>query len=123
GPLRVLMLASQPASHAATRHRLAGWAGLLRRRGHEVELSLPVEGDEGERLYLADTAAARARQHALTLASRRRAVAKASRFDVALVHMSDLPYWEYGSPFVAKALTRTAGRVVLDLDDAPVVRG
>ena len=123
GPLRVLLLASQPASHAGTRHRLELWAQRLRRSGHHAEVSLPVEGDEGERLYLAADAASRARQHLRTLASRRRAVAAAATFDVAVVHLTDLPYWEYGEPFVAQALVRTAGRVLLDLDDLPVVRG
>jgi hypothetical protein len=123
GPLRVLMLASQPASHAGTRHRLTLWAERLRRGGHDVVLSLPVEGDLGETLYARGDFAARAEQHRRTLASRRRAVAAASAFDVAVVHMSDLPYWEYGAPFIAAALSTTAGRVLLDLDDLPVVRG
>ena len=42
---------------------------------------------------------------------------------MAVVHLTDLPYWEYGEPFVAQALVRSAGRVLLDLDDLPVVRG
>lgn len=123
GPMRVLMLASQPASHAGTRHRLAIWAERLRRAGHDVELSLPVAGDDGERLYVSRDFDARADQHRRTLASRRAAVASASTFDVAVIHMTDLPYWEYGAPFIAAALTKTAGRVLLDLDDLPVVRG
>lgn len=123
GPLRVLMLASQPASHAGTLHRLGLWAARLRRAGHEVELSLPVEGAQGEHLYVQRDLRSRARQHLLTLASRRRAAAVAPAFDVAIIHMTDLPYWEYGTPFFAEAIARTAGRVVLDLDDLPVVRG
>jgi glycosyltransferase involved in cell wall biosynthesis len=123
GPLRVLMLASQPAAHAATRHRLALWAERLRREGHAVETFHPVEGDEGERLFRWETPSDRARYHAASLASRRRAVAAAPSFDVAVIHMSDVPAWEYGRPFVAEALVRTAGRVLLDLDDLPVVRG
>jgi len=123
GPMRVLMLASQPASHAGTRHRLATWAERLARAGHEVELSLPVAGDVGERLYVRGDFASRAEQLRRTLASRRDAVRSARRFDVAVIHMTDLPYWEYGAPFVAAALAKTAGRVVLDLDDLPVVRG
>ena len=123
GPLRVMMLASQPAGHAATRHRLTLWADRLRREGHAVEMFLPVEGDEGERLFRWDTPADRARYHAAALASRRRAVAAAPSFDVAVVHMNDVPAWAYGRPFVAEALARTGGRVLLDLDDLPVVRG
>ncbi len=123
GPLRVMMLASQPAAHAGTRHRLALWAEHLRREGHTVETFLPVEGDEGERLFRWDTPSVRVRYHAAALASRRRAVAAAPAFDVAVIHMNDVPAWEYGHPFVAEALARTAGRVLLDLDDLPVVRG
>lgn len=123
GPLRVMLLASQPAGHAGTRHRLALWADRLRREGHAVETFHPVEGDEGERLFRWDTPSVRARYHAASLESRRRAVAAAPAFDVAVVHMSDVPAWEYGRPFVAEALVRTAGRVLLDLDDLPVVRG
>lgn len=123
GPLRVLMLASQPAPHAATRHRLASWAERLARDGHEVELVLPVTGDEGERLFRWATSADRVEYHERMLASRRDAVARAADFDVAVVHLNDVPAWEYGPPFVAAALVRTAGRVLLDLDDLPVVRG
>jgi glycosyltransferase involved in cell wall biosynthesis len=123
GPLRVLMLASQPEGHAGTRHRLVLWAERLRREGHAVEVVLPVEGEEGERLFRWDTPSVRARYHAAALRSRRRAVAAAADFDVAVVHMNDVPAWEYGRPFVAEALVRTAGRVLLDLDDLPVVRG
>ncbi len=123
GPLRVLMLASQPAPHAATRHRLAIWGERLRRAGHEVELSLPVTGDEGERLFQWTTTADRVEYHRRMLASRVAAVAHAAEFDVAVIHLNDVPHWEYGPPFVAAALARTAGRVVLDLDDLPVVRG
>jgi glycosyltransferase involved in cell wall biosynthesis len=123
GPMRVLMLASQPASHAGTRHRLTGWAERLRRAGHHVEVSLPVDGELGERLFVKDDFASRAEQLRRTLASRRDVVLRAADFDVAVIHMTDLPYWEYGEPFVAAALTKTAGRVLLDLDDLPVVRG
>jgi glycosyltransferase involved in cell wall biosynthesis len=123
GPLRVMMLASQPEGHAATRHRLLMWADRLRREGHTVETFLPAGGDEGERLFRWDTPSVRAGYHAVALASRRRAVAAAPAFDVAVVHMNDVPAWEYGRPFVAEALVRTAGRVLLDLDDLPVVRG
>jgi glycosyltransferase involved in cell wall biosynthesis len=125
GPLRVLLLASQPASHAGTRHRSSLWAEHLRRRGHDAVISLPVAGEEGERLFTRMRAdrGAFVQQHLLTLASRRRAVEDAAGFDVAVMHLSDIPYWEYGEPFVAEALKRTAGRVLLDLDDLPVVRG
>jgi glycosyltransferase involved in cell wall biosynthesis len=123
GPMRVLMVASQPLSHAGTRHRLSIWADRLRREGHEVDVSLPVPGDVGERLFMSAEYADRAEQHLRTLRSRRAMVRTASRFDVAVIRMTDLPYWEYGPPFVAEALTKTAGRVVLDLDDLPVVRG
>ena len=123
GPMRVLLLASQPAIHAATRHRLSIWADRLRRAGHHVLLSLPVESDEGERLFQWPDGAARLEFHRRVLESRRRAVEVAHEFDVAVVHLTDVPYWEYGSPFVAAALARTAGRVLLDLDDLPVVRG
>jgi glycosyltransferase involved in cell wall biosynthesis len=125
GPMRVLLLASQPASHAATRYRIATWAERLRRAGHDAVVSLPVEGDEGERLFhrMRADRAAFVEQHLRTLASRRRAVEDAAGFDVAVIHLSDVPYWEYGEPFVAEALTKTAGRVLLDLDDLPVVRG
>lgn len=123
GPLRILMLATQPAPHAATRHRLAIWGERLRREGHEVELSLPVTGEEGERLFRWDTARDRVEYHRRMLAARVAAVSGAARFDVAVVHLNDVPHWEYGPPFVAAALARTAGRVILDLDDLPVVRG
>jgi len=123
GPLRVLMLASQPFSHAGTRHRLEGWAKRLRRAGHDVEVAPPVSGEIGERLYVRDDFASRAEQHRRTLASRSAIVRRAAGFDVAVIHMTDLPYWEYGAPFIAAALTKTAGRVLLDLDDPPIVRG
>jgi glycosyltransferase involved in cell wall biosynthesis len=123
GAMRVLMLASQPASHAGTRYRLGLWADRLRRRGHEVELSLPVTGARGEELYVRKDYAARAEQHRRTLASRRAAVARAGEFHVVIAHLDTLRYWEYDPPFVGEAVARTAGRFVLDLDDLPVVRG
>lgn len=123
GPLRALFLASQPRGHAGTEHRLALWASRLRGAGHEVEVVAPVEGDEGERLFRWANLEDRVRYHRDMLRSRRAAVARAARFHVAVVHMTDLPGWEYGDPFVAQALARTAGRLLVDLDDLPVVRG
>ncbi len=123
GPLRVLLLAQQPASHAGTRHRLDGWARRLRREGHDVELSLPVAGPRGERLFREWSRGARLEYHARMLGARSAAVSRAPRFDVAVVHMNDLPQWEYGEPWVAAALRRSAGRLLVDLDDLPIVRG
>jgi glycosyltransferase involved in cell wall biosynthesis len=38
-----------------------------------------------------------------------------------MIHINDLPYWDSGRPFIGDAVGRLAGRLVLDLDDLPVV--
>jgi glycosyltransferase involved in cell wall biosynthesis len=123
GPLSVLMLSKYPESFAGTRYRLGIWARRLRAAGHEVRLSLAVPEQDGVRLANDWSVPARAAFHRLLLRSRLEALRDADRFDVAVIHMSDLPFWDHGPPFVARALSRLAGRVVLDLDDLPVTSG
>jgi glycosyltransferase involved in cell wall biosynthesis len=123
GPLRVLMVAHYPPSNAGTRHRLLGFVEPLRARGHTVDVAFPTQSARGERLHREWTRAARTEYHLRLLARRCLAVHRAHRYHAVLLHLSDLPHWEYGAPFVARALARRAGRLVLDLDDLPVVRG
>lgn len=123
GPLRILMAAHYPASNAGTRHRLLGWVEPLRELGHEVDVVFPTHSARGERLHRSWTRAARSEYHLRMLVRRVLAVHRAQRYHAVLLHLSDLPHWEYGAPFVARALARRAGRLVLDLDDLPVVRG
>jgi glycosyltransferase involved in cell wall biosynthesis len=66
---------------------------------------------------------ARAEFHLRMLRSRLDAIQRAAGFHVAVIHVSDLPFWDHGQPFVAAALKRVAGRVVLDLDDLPLSSG
>jgi glycosyltransferase involved in cell wall biosynthesis len=105
-----------------TKYRLRVWGERMRGRGHDVVLSEPVPGGRGEELFARWTPRDRAQYHVAMLRSRVADVARAPGFHVAVVHMTDLPHWEYGRPFVARALARTAGRLVVDLDDLPVVR-
>lgn len=123
GPLRVLMLAQYPEQFAGTKYRLGVWARRLRASGHVVDLSLAVPAPHAERLAHDWSVAARAEFHRRLLAQRIPAVRGAAAYDVAVLHMNDLPFWEYGAPFVARALARRAGRVLLDLDDLPVFGG
>ncbi len=123
GPLRVLLIAGRPSDNAGTRHRLANWAARLHALGLEARVDLAVAAPRGEELYRDWDARARAEYHLRALSSRMRSVRRSRYFDVAVLHLTDLPHWEYGHPFVARALTRTCGRVLLDLDDLPVVRG
>ncbi len=123
GPFRALFLAQYPEHFAGTKYRLGTWAERLRRAGHEVELSLAVPAPHGERLAHDWSVRARSEFHLRLLAQRVPATLRAARADVVVVHMNDLPFWEYGAPFVARALRRLAGRVLLDLDDLPVFGG
>jgi hypothetical protein len=120
--LRVLFLAQYRARFAGTKYRLAMWADRLRALGHTARIDLPVPEPVAGRLApwrLAN----RAEFHLRLLGSRLRSVLSATAFDVAVVHMNDLPFWEYGVPFVARELRRRVPRVLLDLDDLPVVGG
>lgn len=120
GPWRVLMLSRYGAANAGTKYRLSVWAERLRARGHDVELVLPWgASDEVE----ADGRAGRLERHRRLLASRLHALRLAADRHLAIVHISDLPGWEYGDPWVAECLARSVGRLVIDLDDLPVVRG
>lgn len=121
--MRVLLVAYHPRDGAGTKYRLRLWGERLRRDGHQVRLALPTSSERAFRLYRDWSPAARAEYHVRVLANRVRAVWGAGGTDVAVLHLSDLPHWEYGAPFVAAALKRLCGRVLLDLDDLPVVRG
>ena len=123
GPLSILLVAHYPASNAGTRCRLLNWKAPLEARGHRVDVALPSTSARAERLYRTWTLAARAEYHLRLLANRLQTVRQAGRAHVVLLHLNDLPHWEYGPPFIAQALARRTGRLVLDLDDLPVVRG
>ncbi len=123
GPLRVLFVAHHPLRTAGTKYRLSLWADRLCGAGHDVRLALPVRSGRAERLYHGWSPAQRAEYHVRLLLNRVGTVWRGGGFDVAVLHLSDLPHWEYGAPFVASALRRLCGRVLLDLDDLPVVRG
>ncbi len=117
------MVAMYPGSFTGTKYRLGIWAERLRRRGFHVELSLAMPDRHSERLANDWSAQARAEFHARMLRGRLAAVRRAGRVHTAVIHINDLPFWDKGPPFVAAALHRLAGRVVLDLDDLPLVAG
>ncbi len=123
GPLRVLFFAHYPTRYTGSKYRLAKWAERLRSLGHDAAIVPTMPDRHSERFSNDWRRTARAEYHLRLLAARTRAVLGAGRFNVAVLHMNDLPFWEYGSPFVAKALKRIVGRVLLDLDDLPVVAG
>jgi glycosyltransferase involved in cell wall biosynthesis len=123
GPLSVLMIAMYPAAFTGTKYRLAVWAERLRRRGFEVELALAMPDRHSRRLANDWSVRARAEFHLRMLLGRLASVRRANRFHTVIVHLNDLPFWDSGPPFVADALRRLAGRVLLDLDDLPLVAG
>jgi len=123
GALRILMLAQSPTRHAGTKYRLTKWADRLRKMGHLVRVVPPIPDTHAERLSNDWSRIARAEYHLRLLVARTMAVWSAPGYDVAVIHINDLPFWEYGSPFVAQALRRMVGRVLLDLDDLPTISG
>ncbi len=123
GPLSLLFLSQYPEDFAGTKYRLGRWADRLRWAGHRVDLSLAVPTPHGERLAHDWSVRARTEFHLRMLAGRIPAALRARRYDAVVIHMNDLPFWEYGPPFVAQAIAGRAGRVLLDLDDLPVMGG
>ena len=123
GPVRVLMVAMYPSRFTGTKYRLGIWADRLRRRGFDVELALPLADARAERLANDWSVRARSDFHVHMLMGRLAMLARANRFHAAVIHINDLPFWDRGPPFVATALRRLAGRVILDLDDLPLVAG
>jgi hypothetical protein len=123
GPFRVLMLAMYPEQFTGTKYRLGMWARRLRTAGFEVELSLPMPDRHAVRLSNDWSAAARTEFHLRLLRGRLADIGRAGRFHAAVIHINDLPFWDSGPPWVAAALKRRAGRVILDLDDLPLVAG
>lgn len=123
GPLRVLMIAMYPRHFTGTKYRLDIWAKRLRQRGHHVELMVTMPDRHAERLGNDWSVRARSEFHLRMLVSRLATVASASDFHVAVIHMNDLPFWDLGPPFIAEALHRLCGRLILDLDDLPAVSG
>lgn len=123
GPFRVLMVATYPEQFTGTKYRLAMWGRRLRREGFEVELAPAMAEDDAVRLVNDWSPGARAEFQLRLLRARLATIAAADRFHTAIVHVNDLPYWDSGPPFVAEALRRRAGRLVLDLDDLPLVSG
>ena len=115
------MVAMYPGSFTGTKYRLGIWAERLRRRGFEVELSLAMADRHSERLANDWSVRARAEFHIRMLRGRLATVRRAGRFHTAVIHINDLPFWDKGPPFVAAAIHRLAGRVILDLDDLPLV--
>jgi glycosyltransferase involved in cell wall biosynthesis len=115
------MLAMYPAQFAGTRYRLDLWARRLRQHGFEVELSLPMADHHAVPLANDWSATARLEFHLRMLNGRLEAIGHARHFHAAVIHLNDLPFWGSGSPWVAAALLRRAGRVILDLDDLPLV--
>jgi glycosyltransferase involved in cell wall biosynthesis len=88
-----------------------------------VELSLSMPDRHSLRLANDWSVPARAEFHLRMLLGRLASVRRANRFHTVVIHVNDLPFWDHGPPFVADALRRVAGRVVLDLDDLPLVAG
>ena len=120
GPFSVLLVAMYPSGFTGTKYRLRTWADRLRRRGFDVELALVMPDRHAVRLANDWSVRARAEFHLRMLAARLTAIARARAFHTVVVHVNDLPFWDHGRPFVAEALRRVAGRVVLDLDDLPL---
>jgi len=123
GPFRVLMVAMYPEQFTGTKYRLAVWAQRLRRRGFEVDLVLTMPNSCAARLANDWSLRARTEFHLRMLRSRLTVVWRSRRAHAAVVHMNDLPFWDYGPPFVAAAIRRRAGRLILDLDDLPLTGG
>ncbi len=123
GPLSLLFLSHYPEHFAGTKYRLGRWADRLRWAGHRVDLSVAVPSPHAERLAHDWSVRGRSEFHLRLLATRIPATLSARRYDAVVIHMNDLPFWEYGAPFVARALAARAGRVLLDLDDLPVMGG
>jgi glycosyltransferase involved in cell wall biosynthesis len=117
------MLPTYPERFTGTKYRLSAWARRLERRGFEVELAPPMSDAHAVRLSNDWSPRARTEYHLRMLSGRLAALGRAGRIDAAVVHINDLPFWDYGPPFVAAALGRLAGRVILDLDDLPLVGG
>jgi glycosyltransferase involved in cell wall biosynthesis len=117
------MVGMYPERFTGTKYRLSAWARRLRRQGFEVQLALPMADHHAVRLSNDWSAGARAEFHLRMLSARLATIGDAGRFHVAVVHVNDLPFWDGGRPFVAAALKRSAGRMVLDLDDLPLVAG
>lgn len=123
GPFRVLMVANYPGQFTGTKYRLRMWAERLERRGFEVEIALTMADRNSMRLANDWSVRARTEFHLRMLPGRLATVGRAEQFDAVVIHINDLPFWNYGPPFVATALGRLAGRVILDLDDLPKVDG
>lgn len=123
GPFSVLMIAMYPRAFTGTKYRLAMWSERLRRHGFNVELALAMPDRHSLRLANDWSVSARAEFHLRMLLGRLASVRRANRFHTVVIHINDLPFWDHGPPFVADALRRLAGRVVLDLDDLPLVSG
>jgi glycosyltransferase involved in cell wall biosynthesis len=123
GPFRVLMVAQYPLRFAGTKYRLGTWAERLRRRGFEVAIAPAVDDAAAARLTNDWSVRARTEFHLRLLRGRLRAVGAAGGFHACVIHMNDLPFWDEGGPWVAEALRRRCGRVILDLDDLPVLGG
>jgi glycosyltransferase involved in cell wall biosynthesis len=123
GPFSVLMIAMYPKVFTGTKYRLAVWAERLRRRGFVMELALAMPDRHSVRLANDWSVRARAEFHLRMLLGRLASVRRANRFHTVVIHLNDLPFWDHGPPFVAEALHRLAGRVLLDLDDLPLVAG
>jgi glycosyltransferase involved in cell wall biosynthesis len=88
-----------------------------------VELALTMPEHHALRLANDWSAPARTEFHLRMLLARLATVNRAGGFHVAVIHVNDLPFWDHGSPFIAEAVRRSAGRLVLDLDDLPLVSG
>ena len=116
-------MAQYPSRFAGTKYRLTKWGDRLRAAGHEVRLALPMADAHSERLSNDWSLGARAEYHLRLLAARTASVWGSGGFDVAVIHMNSMPFWEYGDPFIATALKKMVGRVLLDLDDLPVFAG
>jgi hypothetical protein len=106
GPLRALLVASHPSGGAGTKYRLRVWGDRLRAAGHHVQLALPARSERALRLYRDWSPGARAEYHLRVLANRVGAVWGAGRPHVTVLHMTDLPHWEYG-PGAASPSWRT----------------
>ncbi len=121
GPLRVLMIAKYPSTWTGTKYRLVTWARRMRVRGHHVELAFTMADNHAQRLSNDWSVRGRAEYHLRLLDSRLATIKRAGDFDVALLHMTDVPFWDPGPPFIAQAIHGLAGRLILDLDDLPIV--
>ncbi|MGI8863615.1 MAG: glycosyltransferase family 4 protein [Solirubrobacteraceae bacterium] len=121
GPLRVLMLATYPEQFTGTKYRLRMWAKRFESRGFTIDVAPTMYDRHSIRLSNDWSAGARSEFHLRMLLGRLRALQHASAYHTVVIHVNDLPFWDVGPPFVAQSLRRLAGRVVLDLDDLPLV--